>query len=42
MFHCVDMLNNELERRDAGGTAVMGVEVLQMGPSVTYPHIDKT
>lgn len=35
------MLRNELERRDAGGTVVMGGEVFQMGPSMTYPHIDK-
>lgn len=42
MFHRVGMLRNELERRDTGGIVVMGGEVLQKGPSVTYPHIDKT
>lgn len=42
MFLYVDMLNNEHERRDTGGTLVMGDEVLQMGSSVMYPHIDKT
>ena len=42
LFHSVDMLNNELERRDTGGTVEMGGEVLQMGPSMTYPHIHRT
>jgi hypothetical protein len=42
MFHCVGILNNELERRDTVDTVVMGGELLQMGPSVTYLHIDKT
>jgi hypothetical protein len=42
MFHYVDMLNNEHERRDTWGTVVMGGEVLQMGSSMIYPHKDKT
>jgi hypothetical protein len=32
MFLCVDMMNNELERRDTGFTVARGGEVLQMGP----------
>jgi hypothetical protein len=42
MFHCIDVLYNEHERRDTGSTVVMGGEVLQMGLSMTYPHIYKT